>query len=147
MPEDMEDAVLRKDWFLEFLTRLANSTGVEWPITLNVRGLVVTGLVVSAEKYFEAIAKTVTPPITADPETVKASEAFRSYLEGVAEESAEAFKKEEEEEVTIEYINLKDAQLLIGPDFVPTDNKVWWRGKLSAVDGYIIGTLSKGPIA
>jgi hypothetical protein len=141
MEEEMKPEFVVQDWFLEFMVRLANSAGVEWPVTLNVQGSVVTGYLVSAEKYFNNVAETINPPDTDEPKIIKAHGALVAFLKTMAADSAKVFK--EEEEPRIGYINLRDAKIYVGSDQAPTSSSVWWRGKISSVDGFTLGTFEQ----
>lgn len=47
-----------KDSILEFFVRASNKHGFSLDITLNVKGALITGTLVSAKEYFDALSET-----------------------------------------------------------------------------------------
>jgi hypothetical protein len=124
---------------------MAEKIGPEFVVQDVFLGMVVTGYLVSAEKYFNGMSELFEEVISEDsPEAVEVRRVFDTFLKTMAEDSAKAFREAEEEddETLISYINLRDAQFFVGDKPVPANRKVWWRGRLSSVDGFNLGTLS-----
>lgn len=104
-------------------------------ITLSVKGQLVSGILVSTREYYEGMA-----------------EEFRqaSGQGGLNEVLAEQFDqiatmaKEDQEKVPPPlafHIHLKEARILSGGQLVPKNRPVWWRGRISQVDGFSLGVL------
>lgn len=130
------------DWFLQMLVNIVNGSEIAFPITLNVGGVLISGELVSGHKYFEGFAKelkegmfNVTPGVTS-----KIEEYFKQFGDIYVD------KKEEADENTKplpSYIHLGNAHIFnSGGTPIPANRGVWWRGRLEAVDGFILGTLS-----
>ena len=139
------------DWFLQALVRIGNDGSLNYPVTLHVGGVTVTGTIVGGREYFELWSKAASEPITwGDNEGPEAAEArkaikdmFRSFGDAVYPEK----KDEDETPVDIfktgpQYIHLKDARFFLGDTFVPNNQSVLWRGRITAVDGWFLGSLS-----
>lgn len=142
---DEENKILQPsqdDWFLAMLVKLTNGTDAEYPVTLAVGGLLISGYIASGHRYFEAFA-----------------ESLKSGMTNISRESAEAnvapFRKikqiylqdGKDAEATAPdpaYVHLRSA-LFFGPSNrpIPDNGGVWWRGRLSSVDGFTLGTLGQ----
>ena len=132
-----------RDWFLQELVRMANDhpDAVALPVTLSVKGLLVSGVLVSGKAYFEGFANTLATAVTnvSDDSRWRIREMFAQY--------ADLYKKDRGSPVAQaprdapEFIHLGDAQFFIGSNLIPTGQKVWWRGRIAEVDGFILGVL------
>lgn len=126
--------VLKQDTFLSSLVMLANS-GMETGITLNVRGTVISGVLISGETYFKKMAA----QFASLPQT-EFVETFTRTLNT----NADRFKtsiEEDRKNHTIRqphYLHLKDCTFL-STDSRISAQKPLWRGLLSSVDGFSIG--------
>ncbi|WP_043930208.1 gas vesicle accessory protein GvpU [Bacillus sp. EB01] len=121
-----------KDTVLELFVQAANNHSFNLDITLNVKGAVITGTIISAKEYFESLSETVED---GSDVAEKLSEMLSNAAESVGSESqAEA-----------SYIHLKNANVYVG-DSKPTPSKgdILWRGKLSEIDGFFIGRIVDG---
>ncbi len=122
------------DVSLVTLLRLAEM-GVSASVTLHVGGLVVTGQIIPYTEYYSALSDNMEAAST-DPAVRAIAAGFRSAAEVIKSEVAE-----DDEEVIYTYIHLAEARFMSPTgDFIPEPGVVW-RGKLSAVDGYIIGRI------
>ena len=125
--------VANKDWFLQSLVCMANDSGIKFGITLNVSGFLVSGTLIGIKEYFKLFG-----------------ESFASGMEpGDAANSVKA--------TYAEYGNLYDPELkpkspsfihLVDTKFhttngvpVPSNQGTLWRGRLSEVGGFILGSL------
>ncbi len=127
------------DWFLQSLVAMANKSNLEIGITLQVSGMLVSGSMVSGEKYFEGFAEDFSSPFTADPEaaaSIKTS--FSSY--------GELYKRDSESNGLIhppQYVHLKNARFFnTTGNTIPGNRGMWWRGRISEVGGFSLGSLS-----
>ena len=55
--EAILDYSIKVDWFLQSLVDLVNKVKIEFPITLNVGGHLISGELISGQKYFEKLAE------------------------------------------------------------------------------------------
>jgi hypothetical protein len=145
-----------QDQLLTGFVRAANNaadkgTEMEVSVTLAIGGLIVSGLMVSDKAYYRGIAEGLRNVTGGgSPEIAKAvGEALAEQLEELAKPSASW--QNEQSEASAEdaagdqawptvYIHLKDAQLY-QPGYVSPAPVIatWWRGRLSAVDGFTLG--------
>ena len=126
------------DWFLQALVNVANGNDWEIGITLNVGGFLVSGTLISGNKYFEGFA-------------TEFSGAFRE--QDVAEEIRDTISKfgdiyrpkehSEPELPPPSFIHLKEARFFhTNGNPLPMNRGVLWRGRLLEVSGFFLGQLS-----
>lgn len=121
------------DWFLQQLASWANSMNIEFGITLNTPSGVVSGTMISHQKYFSAFADNF-----AGEWAGQSKEKLRELIAGYGEPLPE---EEESADPFINYIHLKDAQIYApGQNPMPSTG-ILWRGKISAVSGFNLGRL------
>lgn len=113
-------------------------------ITLFVQGSIVSGFLIGEKHYFEALNNESNNTFSSgSDEGKKAMGAFlapfQSFSTALPDNQGEqnAFKDRE-------FIYLKDAKFLSGNSLNPHNKGVYWRGRLSRVDGFFIGNLSPG---
>jgi hypothetical protein len=131
--------VVRQDWFLQSLVDLVNRTGVPIGITLTVGGTQVSGHLSSGKAYFEGFASVFTQSFQQSaPEFATAmNEVFQGYGQIYEDD-----KKSEQPKEPPNYIHLKNVHIFTGPNApIPKDDGSWWRGRISEVEGFILGTL------
>ncbi len=146
-PDDQADEGQSTEWkrpesdfFLEELIGLVNAAAEDGPaglgITLTVGGLVITGELASGRHYYLESAK-----------------AFgKSLPEGDTRETVEKWvggfskiydRPDIDERIT--FIHLKNVRFLssTGTFIIPNggESSVWWRGRLSEVSGFMLGTF------
>lgn len=128
------------DWFLQILVKMANQNGVEMGITLQVGGVLVSGQLVSGKKYFEGFADDFSGAMSDPEEAQGVRNAFAKFGSGYGKEEDESAPQFEPT-----FIHLKDARVFHpGGTAVPGNRGVWWRGRLSEVAGFVLGSLSAG---
>jgi hypothetical protein len=136
-----EPSAALPDWFLQSLVSLVNNSESEIGVTLQVSGFLVSGLLVGGAKYFEGFAAELATAFPEDQRTTESiQKAFSSYGAGL-------YKPTDTADVSSPpptYIHLKQARFfhIIGTP-VPVNRGVWWRGRLSEVSAFVMGTLSK----
>jgi hypothetical protein len=123
------------DWFLQFLISHVNETKFEFGVTLQMGGLLVTGFLVAGDQYFEGFANQFTGMISN-------ADAAASYRNAFAEAGKTYTEPAAENAAPPQYIHLRDARFFNtkGEPIVATG--VWWRGRTSQIDGYVLGSLS-----
>jgi hypothetical protein len=143
-----EDAslVLLPDHALGELVRLADEVGLTLPVTLWVRGAVLSGTLVGAREHLarvrEQTQRVPVPPALApilDEVLVAVRDAYPDPRGAPADEP-----DDELEEGLPAYVHLADARYhLPGAPPIPSDGPgLWWRGRLASVDGFALGGLS-----
>jgi hypothetical protein len=141
------EALLEKDGigcdaFLRALVNIVNTSDpkIELGITLSVGGTQVSGKVISGDTYFELFSQAFATSFgfkdAATTESVR--ESINSY--GVAYRGEQL---NDPDRLPPNYIHIRDAKVFgHGGDPFP-DNGSLWRGKLSSVNGFHLGTLSR----
>jgi hypothetical protein len=118
------------DWLIRKVILLANM-GIPTPITLTIPSGLVSGIIISGKEYLDA---------------------FHTQLTGYWDQAAAAKMLEYVEEwkaiyevpvngndeKNIAYIHLRDAKVFTGGQFVPTNEGVLCRGKITAISGFTI---------
>lgn len=120
---------IMKDNILEFFVHAANKHDFSLDITLNVKGAVITGTLVSAKEYFNTLSQ-----------TFEDGNDVAQKLSEQLEIAGEAAQSNDDSE--IHFIHMKETKVYCG-DSKPTPSKgdILWRGKLSEVDGFFLGKI------
>ena len=129
---DREWTGRRVDWFLQQLVTMANNSGVEFGVTLTVGSGVVTGTLISAQKYFAAFGELFAGGMPGDGSEVEAS--FRKLGEPEPEVGG-SFP------LAPQFIHLKDAKLITPSGAVPNQG-VLWRGTIASINGFSLGLMA-----
>lgn len=138
------------DRLLLMLVNIVNDAGeLEIGITLDVSGVIVSGLLISAQRYFELLNEAV--QTAGSPESAGLREALGDAFMAMAKSyRADEFTVETEaEQVALElvltsYIHLRNAEVHApgGPGHLAP---ALWRGRLSQVSGWSLGALGSRP--
>lgn len=142
-----------RDWFLQVLVSVANKNTaesfIEYPITLQVGGLLVSGHLTNGRNYFEGFADELKAGLSQVPGLQETdNEKFVASFRGIAQKIYETPEEElsEEQRDTLSspgFIHLRNARIFHpGGDPIPTNKPVWWRGRLDAVDAFFLGGLA-----
>jgi hypothetical protein len=124
------------DWLLRMFVNNANAVGGDFlSITLNVGGLIVSGTLVGASDYYKGISR-----IFSTEERPKEGTWAALLLKQA--ETAKFDPKTDGVITPANFIHLRDARLHTnGQRGLPSNEGVWWRGRLDSVDGFWIGRL------
>lgn len=138
--EDIWDAIrlhLRPDMALESLVKIANEHGLEVNLTLMVGGTVVSGTIVGGRTFFQGQADEI------EEAEGLAKEAFAPAWRQLADVYPDSAAKEDQEpsgpNIRNAYIHLRDATIHSDQARMKA---LWWRGRLSSVDGFCFGEPS-----
>lgn len=134
----------RVDWYLSNWVRLANNIdddGSVIPLTLIIGGAVVTGDLVAMDAYLRGVAEEGAKTLgLKDSNAIARFKKFASA--GAVDEEPRG--KSSEDEPPPNYVHLRNAQIFLGGNTViPTRGGVYWRGRLAAVDGFVLGRATK----
>lgn len=126
------------DWFLQNLVSTANTAGLEVGLTLTLSGLVVSGRMISGKKYFDLFADLMAKGWPGEnPEVIR--DAYKKF----GEHYTPPTDTDDEKWLPPQYVHLQDAFLFApGGAQLPTGSGILWRGKISAVAGFNVGSLS-----
>lgn len=123
------------DWFLQSLVGIAND-GIEFGVTLQVSGLLVSGVLTGGKAYFEGFAEDFASGLndSKDAESVRSSFA----------QHGEIYEKSDDAPPPPQYIHLKNARFFnTAGKPIPGNKGVWWRGRISEVAGFTLGSLDQ----
>lgn len=118
-----------KDSILEFFVQAANKHDFSLDITLNVKGAVITGTIISAKEYFDTLS-----------EIFEDGDEVAQMLSDQLVDAGEAAESQDNPEAY--FIHMKDTKVYCG-DSKPTPSRgeILWRGKLSEIDGFFLGKI------
>lgn len=131
------------DWLLAWLLTYAENYGVEFQVTLHVRGLIITGVLISGHAYLAEMAKQFRGLIQASPEgklsihalVADSLDQYKSiYRDPASEEPFELSQPG--------YVHLRRSRIIHDNGTMIPSGGALWRGKLNSVDGFTIGELS-----
>lgn len=125
------------DWSLQDLVGYVNSnSGISIGVTLTVGGTLISGHLISGNSYFEQVAD-----LLAGSPANDVTQEMVNYHSKLSTEKYDPSKfASDEDRDSIVFIHLKDAKHIFGTNVLPS-NGALWRGKLSDVSGYTIGSL------
>ena len=130
-----------KDWFLEILCNMVNGNEMIIGLTLNVGGLLVSGELISGDKYFEGFSEEFTNALSNLVPTDDGIEDIKNQITKLGDR----YKHDENDEQNkpTNFIHLRNAKFFntVGSP-VPSNRGVWWRGRLSEVSGFMLGSLT-----
>lgn len=127
----------KQDWFLQKLVNIVNGNDVEFGITLNVGGFLVSGLIVSGHKYFENFANEFCLAFNFGEQK---DDIFKSF----ADLGLLYTKEKKDDDPPPMYIHMKNAKFYnTNGSPIPNNTGIWWRGRVSEVSGFTLGILSK----
>ncbi|MDP3480132.1 MAG: gas vesicle accessory protein GvpU [Desulfoprunum sp.] len=132
----------QKDWFLQFLVNLANKNQFELGITLNIGGFLIAGTLVGVKQYFADFGADFAASLDAG----KSPQDIKTFFKKIGDECACVSNREKTESPS--YIHLKDARFF-NTQGNPTlgNGGVWWRGRISEVQGFVPGNLFKPAVS
>ncbi|WP_409293694.1 gas vesicle accessory protein GvpU [Peribacillus sp. SCS-26] len=117
-----------KDSILEFLVQAANKHDFELDITLNVKGAVITGTMISAKEYFSSLSETF--------------EDGNEIAQAISEQMAQAGESSQNDNSEANFIHMKESKVYCGDSKpTPSKGKILWRGKLAEIDGFFLGKI------
>lgn len=120
------------DPILQVLVSSAHRGEIEPGLTLTVNGTIVTGIVVGREKWFREMAEWA--------DDLAAGSGVLPRTIGEALEEAPHDDDVSPEEFT--FIHMKDVRIFTGTVALPHNTAFFWRGRLSQISGWALGTLS-----
>lgn len=140
------------DGFLEALVGLAEGdVGFGVPLTLTVGGLLVSGTVISRKRYYELFAEGIRQGLPAMFDTdarnrIAACFAPWTQVTEPKEDQPATLKEPEEQEPrpASRVIHLGNVQFFhpAAAQPIPRNAATCWRGRLDAINGFILGTLT-----
>jgi len=125
------------DWYLQALVETVNGKDIEFPITLFVGGLIVSGQLTSGHKYFEGLGTQLTQFFGGPSDDT--TEIIRYFTF-----PGDAYTRNEKgaKIPPPQYIHLREAKIFTPGQRPILAEGAWWRGRLACVDGFHFGLLS-----
>ena len=132
------DSAPGKDWFLQFLVNTANRSHFELELTLNVGGFLISGTLAGVKQYFAEVGA----DFAGSFKERKGSEEITAAFKKIGDECACVSTAEPAESPS--YIHLKNARFYdVQGHSLQGKSGLWWRGRISEVQGFVPGTLVK----
>ncbi|WP_372736260.1 hypothetical protein [Nocardioides sp.] len=126
---DDEFRPIPADGLLMALAEVARTQeGFELGITVNVPGATVTGIMIGPRPWLRILA-------------VSGEGGTNQFLSSVAG-ALDSMLDSAGEDVTAQCLHLRQAQYVSGGTFTPTNAALLWRGRISEVAGFSIGSLT-----
>ncbi|MGE0454323.1 MAG: hypothetical protein AB7O37_16555 [Vicinamibacteria bacterium] len=131
-------AKIRSDWFLQYLvSRFAGPEG-GFPVTLLVGGALISGKLISSRDYFDGLGDQI-----ANAMASVGGAPVKLFTEVVEELDKRKETADPDDLSQFEFIHLRDARFLQSRQPLPSNYEGnLWRGKIEAVDGFILGELA-----
>ena len=132
------------DWLLDQLVREANRFDLEVAVTLSVAGSVITGTLVGVRRFFAEYAELAQRVYRDGATRARVRAGFvRTGEELQRQTNAAALREEQGGELAppAEFVHLVNARYLPATAALPADAGFLWRGRLSQVDGFSLGTV------
>lgn len=127
------------DWYLQRLVGIANTSNVQFGITLFVEGIVVSGQLVSGKRYFEVFAEEFSaayPGSADEKEDIRRAFASHASIYDNGDDTQQS-------STPPQFIHLIESRCFSpGGQPLPGNRGVLWRGKVNAVSGFTLGSLS-----
>jgi hypothetical protein len=113
----------------------------EIPLTLNVRGTIVSGLMIGMKPYYEQIGKIFVDAINSSSRkhASVAKEEFKMVFEKIKEPPNS--KELEEAEYEYNHIFMRNTKIYNGGQVIPSTGTTYWIGKIESVDGFFLGMI------
>ena len=137
---------------LQLFIGITESSSIRFPITLQVGGIHVSGMLTTTQDYAKGIRDWTKQNATYQPPTGLSEAEIRRIIEDVFDVVAvntetatvERNRTDNEEPVReFEFIHLRDAKFFEpGLHAANQGAGVWWRGRVSAIDGFFFGALA-----
>jgi hypothetical protein len=112
----------------------------EIPLTLNVHGTIVSGLMIGMKPYYEQIGKIFVEAIKSSSRkhAPVAKEEFKMIFDKV-----EPLNPKELEEGGLEFnhVFMRNAKIYNGGQVLPYTGTTYWVGKIESVDGFFLGMI------
>ncbi|TGD94914.1 hypothetical protein [Methylobacterium nonmethylotrophicum] len=129
------------DYVLSLMCQLAN-LGLQQGVTIFVGGAIISGMIVSGRIYYEDLAnKLSNATIGGSGRPAYLDEVIDRYMDAAKDYDVPANPPEGWIMPEPSYIFLQNAKFSVNGSFT-TQKGIFWRGRLSKVDGFIAGLTS-----
>jgi hypothetical protein len=113
----------------------------EIPLTLNVHGTIVSGLMIGMKPYYEEIRKIFVDATKSSSRKHAsiAKEEFKMVFDKIEEPPNS--KELVEGEYEFNHIFMRNTKIYNGAQVIPSTGTTYWIGKIESVDGFFIGMI------
>jgi hypothetical protein len=137
MKDDVPVPSAQHDWFIQSLVNIATVAPLSFGVTLQVSGLLVSGYLVSGKAYFEAVGEQIIGGIA---QNAALADQMRKMF--ATFESAYPTDPGQADRPVPQFVHLQNARFYSTDGTpVPSNEGVWWRGRISEISGIVIGIL------
>jgi hypothetical protein len=131
---------LDSDFLLMTLVHLVNVSSLKMGITLFIQGTVVSGVLISKKLYFEGVSNQL-KTMGLFPTDV-GDDAIDTLINSLQPPTNSSDILEAEKlPIKAEFIHLENVRIQYGNSSTLFNQKVFWRGRLSRIDGFFLGHL------
>ena len=137
MHDDTQVPSAQHDWFIQSLVNIANVAPLSFGVTFQVSGLLVSGYLVSGKAYFEAVGQQIIAGLAQNAALAgQMRNMFATF------DSAYPGDPSQAERPVPQFVHLQNARFYSTDGTpVPSNEGVWWRGRISEISGIVIGIL------
>jgi hypothetical protein len=128
---------IQRDPMLQALAEVAERSTLELGVTLNVKGLIITGFIISQSTYFDALIEGLNN--VKQDHTVK--ESLLEFLSGLKDKLASPTDEQNLQKYP-NFIHLRNVKIYPSEGRgMPTYGDALWRGLIESVDGFALGEM------
>lgn len=131
-----------KDWFLQSLVKMANTPGDGFSIgiTLLTHGFLVSGQLISGQKYFKGFADDLASSVNENNNEI--ANVIKDMVIKVGD-SVYGKENADKNKALPTFIHMENAKFFHpNGNPIPGNKGVFWRGCLSEISGFSLGVLS-----
>lgn len=129
------------DPMLRAIAAVPENSSLELGVTLNVKGLIITGFIISQKTYFDALI-TGLDEVNQDSEVKTSLQHFLSELKGKLVPESRSEAENHQQPMLPKLIHLRNVKIYPSEGRgMPTYGDALWRGKIDAVDGFTLGEM------
>ncbi len=125
----------QSDWLIQWFARFVSDTTGSVPLTFTVGGNLISGDLISEDAYFEQLASDFSGAI---PEGAR--EAAKQLILTLKP----PLHTDEDQGIACQFVHLRNAQVFTDANKPIVSGGTLWRGKISSVEGFHLGSLKVG---
>lgn len=125
----------QSDWLIQWFARFVNDTTASVPLTFTVGGNLISGDLISEDAYFEQLANDFSGAI---------SEGAREAAKQLILTLKPPLQTDEDQRIACQFVHLRNAQVFTDASKPIVSGGTLWRGKISSVEGFHLGSLKVG---
>jgi|GEM_PF-696268 len=136
-PPPKASSAVQKDPMLQALAEVAERSPLELGVTLNIKGLIITGFIISQSNYFESLIS----GLKSTDQDSEIKDSLLEFLSGLKEKLTAKPKQQSSHEHP-KFIHLRNVKIYPSEGRgMPTYGDALWRGLIDSVDGFALGEM------